>query len=400
MPRSRAATGSVVLGALLAASGAMGCDALESLLPEDLEPPTRTVGGVSSDVAAIVGTFAAGPLDRAFLLLSWPEFLLYYGGLDSSHEASFHVKAFFDNGGQRLWVTRVGDATAPSLIGSPVAETGMYALEQADGFNVLLLPELFSEPQAGSRDPWVSQAVGYATSHSALFILDPPAEVGTASEALAWAGGPGVLRTPFAVTYFGRIGVPDPASSGGQRSIGASGAVAGAYARNDAQAGVWQSPAGAGLPLVGVSAVDPLTSTEAGNLNTGGVNPILPLPSGGIGLWGARTLSTDPLFRYVSVQRLTLHVEASIREALGWTTGSPSGQALWTQAESDAQGVLQQYYQSGAFQGIRPRDAYFANSNSTTHSTADIAARRLNVEVGFAPLKPAEFVVRIMTILH
>lgn len=364
----------------------------------DPEPEIRSVEGVTTDVAAILGTFASGPLDRPFLLESMEEFDTYYGGVDPRHEASYHVRAFFDNGGRRIWISRTASSTDSGLIGDRTAETGLFALEEANRFDLLLVPEIFMSADIVDRSFAASEAIRYAASRGAMLLLDPVAESTSAEDAVNRLSQSGTgLRDRHAVLYFGRIAVGEDPDSGARRWIGASGAAAGLYARNDRERGVWNTPAGPELPLAGVLDVDPLTDAEVSELTAAEINPVI--ASGGNALlWGGRTLSTDLEFTYLAVQRLTLYLEERVRDTLAWTGGQSSDADLWEDARSDVEAVFDELWRKGAFQGDRPADGYFVQSDFTTHTAEDIAAGKLNVVIGYAPIRAAEFIVRRITI--
>jgi uncharacterized protein len=383
-----------------------GCDVLAGLVdPEDPgDPPDRVVEGVTTEVAAIVGTFARGPLHRPFLLESMAEFDTWYGGVDPAHEASYQVRAFFQNGGRRIWVSRAAAPTPAGLLGGGVPGTGVLALDDANRFDLLLVPELFTSGQVTERAVAAGTAVAYAASRGAMMLLDPPAEVQDAQALVAWVNGSGPqLRSRHAALFHGRLQVPDPAGSGGTggsagtRWIGASGAAAGLYGWNDRERGVWMPPAGPGLPaMAGVQDTEALTTAEREALTQAQVNT---LQRGPVRLWGARTLlQGDSPYTFVHVQRLATYLEARVREALAWTAGEPMGLPLGTRAQADAEAVLRGLWEQGAFQGTTMQEAFFARCDASTHTSADIAARRLKVVVGFAAIRPGEFVPLVITV--
>jgi len=377
--------------------GTTACD--DSVgLADPVEPEVRTVQGVTTDVAAIIGTFASGPMHRPFLLESLAEFETYYGGIHPLHEASFHVRAFFQNGGRQIWVSRASAPTVAGLLGNGGSGRGLLALEEANRFNTLMVPELFSEPGIQDRISAAATAITYAASRDAMMLLDPPWEITGASDLIDWVKASGTaLRSRHAALYFGRIEVPGGGVSGGTRWIGASGAAAGIQAWNDRERGVWAAPAGPGVPaLAGVLDTTPLTVQEREALNTQQIISLLSTPPR---IWGARTLlSGQSPFTYLNVQRLTLHVEALVRDTLRWARGKPMEPELWAQARSETEKVIHALWLKGAFQGTQPQEAYFVRCDASTHNSQDIAAGRLQVHVGFAPLKPGEFVVRIITL--
>jgi uncharacterized protein len=334
-----------------------GCAAL--LDPDDgdepEEPEVRTVEGVTTDVAAIVGTFAAGPLHRPFLLESMAEFERFYGGAHPDHEASFHVRAFFQNGGGRIWVSRAEAATAAALTGGGTPGRGIAALDEANRFNLLLVPEILTSPGVADRPLAASAALVYAASRDAMLLLDPPAEVTDPQTLIDWVNGsaPG-LRDRHAALFFGRIQVPAAASGGEPRWIGASGAAAGLFSWNDRERGVWSAPAGTNVPaLSGVLDTDPLTTAQREALTQ---QQVIPLQRSPARLWGARTLLADSSpFTFLNVQRLTQYIEARVRAALEWTDGEPMEPELWDRARADAEAVMDELWRAGPSRGSSRR---------------------------------------------
>jgi uncharacterized protein len=391
-----------ILTARLAAAAAVACAAAACDTLSELtgpgEPESRSVEGVTTDVAAIIGTFADGPMNRPYLIESLTEFERYYGDVDAAYEASYHVRAFFQNGGRRIWVLRVSAATDAALVGNGLTSGGLASLNEANRFNQLLVPELFTAPAVANRSFAAAAAIAYAASRGAMMLLDAPAEATSTQSAIDWvAGSSANLRDPHAVMYYGRIQVPDGAGGGATRWIGASGAAAGIYAANDRERGVWASPAGQNSPaLAGVLGVQPLTATEMSDLTVAGINPVRDGPAR---LWGARTMAgADSEFIYIAVQRLTLYIDLLVRSELGWTAGHSMDQDLWQQVQAGTEQLLHGLWQDGAFEGLQPQEGYFVRCDASTHTQADIEAGRLNVVIGFAPLRPAEFIVRRITI--
>lgn len=170
-------------------------------------------------------------------------------------------------------------------------------------------------------------------------------------------------------------------------------------ARTDATRGVWKAPAGMEADLRGVTApLHAITSQETAALNPVGVNALRELPGGGLVVWGARTRSSDPEWRYVPVRRMALMIEESMHAGTQWVVTEPNEEALWAQVRSATEAFMLDLWRRGALQGTRPDDAFFVRCGlGSTMTTADIAAGRLNIIVGFAPLRPAEFVVLRIT---
>ena len=389
--------------AVFAITSLAACDGLTdpgvSPDPEDPVPETRSVEGVPSGVAAIVGTFAAGPVDQAFLLESWSEFEVYYGGLHLNHVASLHVRAFFENGGEEIWVARADNPSFHGLIGRESDGTGMFSLDDANRFNTLLIPELFSMEEFADRHYAAADAIDYATERDAMMLLDPPFGANSAFDMIEWVNHAEVdLRQSHAAAYFGRIQVEEYEGADEAHWIGASGAAAGLFAWSDREHGVWSVPAGNDAIVVGAVNMSPLANHEIENMVQNGINPLNFSSDNQIVLWGGRTLSDTEEFRYLNVQRLTLHLDALIRDELAWTAGETSEPALWDAAREAAEDVLHELWLDGAFQGSSANEAYFVQSNEQTHTNEDIEEGRLNLEVGYAAQRAAEFYIRHITI--
>ncbi|MET0622207.1 MAG: phage tail sheath subtilisin-like domain-containing protein [Pyrinomonadaceae bacterium] len=204
-------------------------------------------------------------------------------------------------------------------------------------------------------------------------------------------------KSSYAAVYFPWLKATDP--SGASREpilLPPSGFVAGIYAQTDARRGVWKAPAGTGANVGGaVGLAREVTDAEQDILNPIGVNVIRSFPAAGIVVWGARTLATrsNPEYRYVSVRRTATFLEQSIYNGIQWAVFEPNDDDLWASLRLNVTSFMMQQFRAGAFQGRTPAEAFFVQCDSRTNTQADIDAGVVNVLVGFAPLKPAEFVV-------
>ena len=190
----------------------------------------------------------------------------------------------------------------------------------------------------------------------------------------------------------------DPLRDNQLETFAPCGAIAGLYARTDATRGVWKAPAGLDAALTGIDRLEvPLTDDENGVLNPLGVNCLRSFPGLGRVIWGARTMrGTDQLgdeYKYVPVRRLALFLEESLFRGTQWVVFEPNDEPLWAQIRLNIGAFMQQLFRQGAFQGTSPRDAYFVKCDRETTTQDDIDRGIVNIAVGFAPLKPAEFVV-------
>jgi len=217
-------------------------------------------------------------------------------------------------------------------------------------------------------------------------------------EAKQWLSSNATLRHKNAAIYFPRIHMADPLENGRLRAFPNSGAVAGLYARTDAARGVWKAPAGTEAALRGVQKLDyVLSDPENGVLNPLGINAIRTFPVFGPVVWGGRTLDgADSLaseWKYVPVRRLALFLEESLYRGTSWVPFEPNDEPLWAQIRLNVGAFMQNLFRQGAFQGQTPREAYFVKCDRETTTQTDINLGIVNILVGFAPLKPAEFVI-------
>ncbi|MEA2465917.1 MAG: uncharacterized protein QOJ57_43 [Thermoleophilaceae bacterium] len=294
--------------------------------------------------------------------------------------------------------------TAAEIMGDEGAKTGIYALAKVDLFNLLCLPDLVRADglSSGEVKSVLGTALAYASKRRAFLIVDPPPSVQTVTEAQDWVTGPsGFTPTPDsknAALYFPAISVADPLNEFRDRPVAASGTVAGVFARTDVTRGVWKAPAGAGASLSNVSGFKTsLTNEENGVLNQIGVNCLRFFPAYGRVVWGARTmLGSDAQaseWKYVPIRRLALYLEESLYRGTQWVVFEPNDEPLWSQIRTSIGVFMHGLFRRQAFQGSSPREAYFVKCDSETTTQDDINRGVVNVRVGFAPLKPAEFVV-------
>jgi hypothetical protein len=170
------------------------------------------------------------------------------------------------------------------------------------------------------------------------------------------------------------------------------GHIAGLYARTDLQRGVHKAPAGTSLTGALRLEAD-LSEGACTRLYEEEINPIRAFPQKGIVVWGARTLADDPEWRYVSVRRLAIYIEQSIRRGTEWAVFEPNEQALWDKVRTSVTAFLTVVWKDGGLAGSTRQEAFFVRCDNTTMTQADIDRGRLVILVGFAPLKPAEFTV-------
>lgn len=367
---------------------------------EELPSGVRSIADVPTSVTAFVGSAASGPVDQPTRVRSFTEFERAFGEASVDQPLGAGVSLFFLNGGKEAIVVRAaGPAVPPAADG-----TGIYALGQGEEFTLLCLPDMGSDESSAELETTataLAAASRLCEDRRAILIVDPlprwhgVADVVSGTVSLgAVASG---LRRANAAVYFPRIAV---AARAGQTvmEVAPSGAIAGIMARTDVARGVWKPPAGQEATIEGIQG--PATAVSAGearSLAELGVNSLRTFPGAGTVIWGARTLdgaagSTSD-WAYVPVRRTALFIEESLYRGLEWVVFEPNDDLLWAAIRTSVGEFMAALCRQGAFQGTTPREAYFVKCGRDTAGQEEIDAGIVNVVVGFAPLKPAEFIV-------
>ncbi len=293
----------------------------------------------------------------------------------------------------------------PEILGSRAVEpfTGMYSLDYADIFNILCIPRAvrgFASDSLSDTEvtATLSNALAYCAEKRAFMIIDIPEDINEVAEMKDWLDDNANFRHNNSAVYFPRLLIPDPLNDFRLRSVGASGTMAGVYARTDTTRGVWKAPAGIEATLNGVSQLDvELTDAQNGTLNPLGINCMRRFPIYGTTAWGGRTTQgADAIgseWKYIPVRRTALMIEESLFRGTKWVVFEPNDEPLWAKIRMNVGAYMQSLFRQGAFQGTAPKDAYFVKCDSETTTQNDINLGIVNILVGFAPLKPAEFVV-------
>ncbi len=274
----------------------------------------------------------------------------------------------------------------------PVAKDGgVYLLDRVDLFNVLCVP-------GETTTTVVTSLQKYAHERRAFLIVDSPK--GASLSAMQSAQNPTVVgaNAPNSALYFPWVNAADPLDEDRVRAFPPCGFVAGVYARTDSTRGVWKAPAGIEAVVTGAVGTDvPLTDGEIETLNPLGVNCIRTLPVSGPVVWGSRTLhgadERGLKWKYVPVRRLALFIEESLIRGTRWVVFEPNDESLWSQVRLNVGAFMHDLFRQGVLQGSSPPAAYFVKCDRTTTTQDDINRGLVNILVGFAHLRPAEFVV-------
>lgn len=350
-----------------------------------------SISAADTSVTAFVGWTPTGATDRAVAVSNWADFERDFGALDARSLLGYAVWSFFLNGGTRAVIVRLDGADGSTA--EPVTAAAVLAalplLDRADSFNILCVP--------GLRDAAALQRLQqFCVTRPAFLIVDcaPTDTVWSLGAGLAGLTDDAAMNAAF---YFPWITIADPLASNRLRHVPPCGFVAGVYARTDMNRGVWKAPAGTDA-LAGAQGVTvTLTELDLALLNPKGINCIRTLPARGTVVWGARTLQGDDAlaseWKYVPVRRTALFLEESIGRGVTWAGFEPNDETLWSRLRSSVTDFMVDLFRRGAFQGTTAREAFFVKVDRETTTDEDVATGLVNIVVGFAPLRPAEFVV-------
>ncbi|MFJ4966486.1 Phage tail sheath protein [Streptomyces sp. ADI96-02] len=288
------------------------------------------------------------------------------------------------------------EVDAGSYIGSTAARTGLSGLEAIEEITMVAVPDLMSAYQRGAIDAEGVKSVQLAlvahceTMGDRVAILDPLPDL-NAQQVRDWRQDYSSFDSKYAGLYWPWVKVMNPLEKRAE-FIPPSGHVAGVWARNDDTRGVHKAPANEVMRGV-LSPALSVTKGEQAILNPIGVNCIRTFPGQGVRIWGARTLSSDPEWRYLNVRRLFNYVEKSILEGTNWVVFEPNDRYLWEGVSRTVTAFLTRVWRSGALFGRSPAEAFFVRCNEENNPPENRDAGILTIDIGIAPVKPAEFVV-------
>jgi Bacteriophage tail sheath protein len=391
---------------------------------EEIPSGVRTIMGVSTSVALFIGRTKQGPMKKPTRFLNYPEFARIFGTDTSLSELPDSVRLFFENGGTSCYVMRIANGAAANVSLQPdagggtsdlqtpagnLAEDGeaptlddyadAYSLidKEVDLFNLLILPKDGHHNAATTASLW-GPASRFCQRRRGFLLMDAPANWKSVQAVTSLTTGVNSVRVGLvkenSAVFFPRLLIDD---NGPRKAVGASGAIAGLIARIDGTHGVWKAPAGTEADLRSVAGLEMLFSDrENGVLNPRGINTLRAFATGIVN-WGARTMDGDDHFgsewKYIPVRRLALFIEESLYRGTQWAVFEPNDEPLWAKIRLNVGAFMMSLFRQGAFQGTSSKDAFFVKCDAATTTRNDINLGVVNIIVGFAPLKPAEFVV-------
>ena len=385
---------------------------------EEVDRGSKPIESVGTNTVGFLGETMMGPANVAVLVTNWSQFVKTFGDFTQSTHLAHAVYGFFNNGGSRCFVVNVGApssleiepvAVAPAgptkegekkadapkeapkvktpgnsdglYIGKdngPGARSGLKCFEEIDEISIVAAP--------GQTSPAVQDAIlTHCEMRKDRFaILDSPEQM---------TGGVDKLVRPrdskYGAYYFPWIQVYDPDK--GNIFVPPAGHIAGVYSRTDSERGVHKAPANE-IVRGALGMKYNVSKGEQDLLNPKGINAIR-FMNGAIRIWGARTLSTDPSWRYINVRRLFIMVETSIERATQWVVFEPNDQKLWKRVQRTISSFLTLVWRNGALMGETPEKAFYVKCDDETNPPEVVDVGQLIVEIGLAPVKPAEFVI-------
>jgi phage tail sheath protein FI len=377
---------------------------------EEVDRGSKPIEAVGTNTVGFLGESSKGPVNESVLITNWSQFVKTFGDFkDCSEHLAHAVYGFFNNGGSRCFVVNVGapeqakvetkaaqgdkkdekaaqpvhtgggrDALYIGRDGGPGARTGLKCFEEVDEIAIVAAPGQIS---AAVQDALLSHC---ETRKDRFAVLDSPETI---------TGGVDKLPKPrdskYGAYYFPWIQVYDPDK--GNIFVPPSGHIAGVYSRTDSERGVHKAPANE-IVRGALGLKYNVSKGEQDLLNPKGINAIR-FMNGGIRIWGARTLSSDPSWRYINVRRLFIMVESSIERATQWVVFEPNDHRLWKRVQRTISSFLTLLWRNGALMGTSPEQAFYVKCDEETNPPEVIDAGQLVVEIGLAPVKPAEFVI-------
>ena len=377
---------------------------------EELPSGGRTIAGVPTSITLFIGRARQGPMNDPVLCLNWSDFERSFSSDYADCDLIQAVLLFFQNGGTQCYVTRIAhlgdsgstgsasEAKAYDDVSAPQLGDYRMALDAIDRdvdlFNLMVLPGDSANGDSVPPGLW-GEASAFCRKRRAFLLMDPPPAWLKATDAATDVDGLrlGLVKDHSAI-FFPRVTITE---DGLNRQVGPSGAMAGLMARIDGARGVWKAPAGIEADIRGVVGLEyRLSDEESGVLNPKAGNTLRIFPEG-IVIWDARTMDGDDEFgseyKYIPVRRTALFIEESLYRGLEWVVFEPNDEPLWAQIRLNVGAFMNNLFRQGAFQWQTPKDAYFVKCDKETMAQNDINKGIVNILVGFAPLRPAEFVI-------
>ena len=379
---------------------------------EEVEGGSKPIEAGATNIVGFLGVAEKGPVNEAVLVTNWTQYTKIFGGMHTGGWLGHAVYQFFQNGGTKAYINNLAepskktkakndeqpaeakaesetveiknpDNIAKLIIGKDEGvgkKTGLYLFDQIQDIAIVAAP--------GVTDPAAQDAIlSHCEKNRFRFaVLDSPETLAAGIDTM-----PKPRDSMMGAYYFPWISMYDAVQD---KNVYAppSGGICGIYGRVDGTRGVHKAPANE-IFRTALGLKYNLTDAEQELLNPKGINCIRDFPGRGIRVWGARTCSSNTLWKYVNVRRLFIYLEESIKANTSWAVFEPNDTFLWTRVNSTISSFLRDMWRAGALVGESEAQAYFVNVGRDTMSQNDILNGRLICEIGVAPSRPAEFVI-------
>ncbi len=375
---------------------------------EETSLRAKAIEGISTSTAAFVGPTRKGPSGRCpALLTSLVDFQRIYGSLADlpiagpaevkRNHVAHAVQVFFANGGRRLYVARTRPNRTRTLPTPADYAAALATLQPMEDVSTLAAPG-YSARWVSDKTAWEAiqgQLIAFAEQAGTyrFAVLDAPPGV----TLLEVRGIRSKLDSSHAALYYPWVTVANPLAGTSARqpqtlNLPPSGFLCGLYAATDIERGVFKAPAN--VPIQGALGLEQtLTQAQQEILNPEGINCLRCFQGKGNLVWGARTLSSDPEWKYLNVRRTFNYLEGSIDRGTQWAVFEPNGEALWANIKRTIEDFLYNEWKNGALMGAKPEEAFFVRCDRTTMTQQDLDQGRLICLIGVAPIRPAEFVI-------
>ncbi|MDO8474615.1 MAG: phage tail sheath subtilisin-like domain-containing protein [Candidatus Rokubacteria bacterium] len=359
---------------------------------EEMSIHLKPIEGVPTSTAGFIGPCHKGPIKRATLVTSLADFERTYGsgrrlrldgGAPRSNYTWHAVRAFFKEGGRRLYVARVPRWKAGDC------QKALKCFEATEEISIVAAPgSTFGHEDGGTGTAIAKVLIEHAERMRYRFAVLDSGPGQSIEDVRAMRAG---LTSSKAALYYPWVRVKDPRNAR-ELSLPPSGFVAGIYARVDLARGASKPPANEVVKLA-VGLDHKVTEASLTVLNSESINCIRAFAPRDFRVWGGRTLSADSEWKYVNVRRLFIYLEASIDKGTQWAVFEPNAEPLWAKIRRAVEDFLTSEWRSGRLPGSRPEEAFFVKCDRSTMTQADIDQGRLICVVGVAVVRPSEFVI-------
>jgi len=361
---------------------------------EEIRINAKPIEGVSTSTTGMLGLTQKGPLNQPTLVTSFSEFQKLFGGyLDISYGDYRYlphaVEGFFQNGGQRVYINRVatidGVVSDETILGKnssdPSQRTGLWAFNNIDEIKILAIPN-------GTSQKIQYGMIEHCENLQNRFAVLDPKKCSSLDEIQKQRSQ---FNSSYAALYYPWIKIQRPDTKE-IISIPPSGHICGIYARTDQQCGVHKAPANEVIEGA-LGQEQQIPKSQQDILNPLGINTLQEFSGRGFRVRGARTISDDSLWKYISLRRLFLYLEESIEKGTQWVVFEPNNEKLWASVKQTVSQFLTIVWKGGSLMGTTSEQAFFVKCGHDTMTQNDLDNGRLIILIGVAPIKPAEFVI-------